>query len=124
MGLLLLRVWFGLVLALAHGLSKVSDLPSFIASVSRHGIPLPALTAPFAAASEFAGGLLLALGLWSRAAALAVGGTMLVAALHVHADDPFRKQEFALAYAVAALALALTGPGRFSLDAWWQSRRS
>jgi putative oxidoreductase len=123
LGLLLLRLWFGTVLALAHGFSKVSDLPKFIASVSKHGIPLPEVTAPFAALSELAGGLLLALGLFTRPAGLAVCATMLVAAFHVHGADPFKKQEFALAYAAAGLALALTGPGRFSVDAWWRTRR-
>jgi len=121
-GLLLLRLWFGLALAFSHGLSKMGDLPSFIAAVERRGIPLPALTAPFAAASEFIGGLLLALGLFTRPAGLAVFATMLVAAFHVHAADPFSKKEFALAYGVAALVLAIVGPGRFSVDAWWLKR--
>jgi putative oxidoreductase len=42
---------------------------------------------------------------------------MLVAAFIIHADDPFRKQEFALLYAVPYLTLILTGGGKFSIDA-------
>jgi putative oxidoreductase len=122
-GLLLLRVWFGSALAFTHGWSKVSDLDRFVGSVGQQGIPLPQLTAPLAAASEFIGGLLLALGLFTRSAGLSVLATMLVAAFHVHANDPFRKQEFALAYGVTALALAVSGPGRFSIDGWWRQRR-
>lgn len=122
-GLLLLRLWFGLVLALGHGLVKVMDFEAFQSSVARHGFVLPTLSALFAALSELVGGLLLALGLVTRPAAACVVVTMLSAGLHVHAADPFRKKEFALAYAVAALVLLLTGPGRFSVDRIWARGR-
>lgn len=117
LGLLVVRVWFGLVLAFGHGLSKITGLEAFVAGVANRGIPLPGLLGPAAALSEFAGGILLALGLASRVAAVFVLVTMLVAALFVHAADPFAKKEFALAYAIAALAILIAGPGRFSLDA-------
>ena len=90
-GLLVLRVGFGLSLALAHGLPKLLDLSSFIASVEKRGIPFAELSAPFAALSEFVGGLLLALGWFTRPAALAILSTMLVVLLHVHLHDPFKK---------------------------------
>jgi putative oxidoreductase len=122
-GLLLLRVGFGATLALAHGLPKLLELPEFIASVEKRGIPLAPLTAPFAALSEFLGGVFLALGWFTRPAAVAVLSTMLVIVLHVHLHDPFKKQELALAYAVAALAVALAGPGRFSVEGFLRSRR-
>ena len=60
---------------------------------------------------------------------------MAVAAFVVHAGDPWtlgagRSKEPALLYLFPFLALALTGPGRFSLDAWlgpkvaaWWARR-
>ena len=117
-GMLLLRLWFGLVLAFGHGLGKLGSYEKFVAGVGgKHGIPLPELTAPFAIASELVGGILLAIGLFTRAAAVAVAGTMLVAALWVHSSDPFMKKEFALAYAVAALVVLISGPGKYSLDA-------
>jgi putative oxidoreductase len=112
-----LRLWFGLVLAFAHGLSKVGDLGSFIDGVTRRGFPLPSVLGPAAALSEFVGGILLAIGLMTRPAAAFVMTTMFVAAFRVHWDDPFSKKEFALAYGVTALALLVSGPGRFSLDA-------
>lgn len=116
--MLLLRLWFGLVLAFGHGLGKLGNYEKFVAGVGgKHGIPLPELTAPFAIASELVGGILLALGLFTRAAAVAVAGTMLVAAFWVHSSDPFMKKEFALAYAVAALVVLISGPGKYSLDA-------
>lgn len=116
--LLLVRVLFGLTLALAHGSKKLTGLEAFVASVAKKGILLPELLAPLAMMSEFLGGLLLALGLLTRVAALFVLGTMLVAAVYVHAADPFSKKELALAYAAVALALFFWGAGRHSLDAW------
>jgi putative oxidoreductase len=116
LGLLLLRGWFGLVLAFGHGLSKVGDLGGFSAKVGSIGVPAASLLAPAAALSEFVGGILLAIGLLSRVAAAFVLATMLTAAFFVHARDPFSKQEFALAYAVAALCVLVAGPGRLSLD--------
>jgi hypothetical protein len=80
-------------------------------------VPAPTLLGWFAILSEFAGGLLLALGLFTRAAGLAVAGTLFIAAFKVHAADPFAKKELALAYAVVGLAFALSGGGRYALDA-------
>lgn len=121
--LLLLRLWFGGALALAHGLPKLGKLERFVDSVAGHGVPLPTLSAGFAVTSELIGGLLLALGLFTRAAGCCVLATMLTAGLWVHAADPFFKKELALSYAIAAACLALIGPGRLSLDAWRSARR-
>lgn len=116
-GLLLSRLWFGGVLAFAHGLPKMLDLSGFVAGVGRNGMPMPWVMAPVAAMSELVGGLLLALGLWTRLAAIPVAGTMLVAGLWIHRADPFTKRELAFAYAVVALVLMATGPGKLSVDA-------
>jgi putative oxidoreductase len=123
-GLLLLRLWAGVVMALQHGLGKVSDLGGFIPKVADKGIPFASVLAPAAALSEFLGGLLLALGLLTRASAAFILGTMLVAGLVVHAHDPFGKKELAFTYASIALSILIAGPGRFSLDAWIASRRA
>ena len=42
--------------------------------------------------------------------------TMLVAAFVVHASDPIGTKEKALFYAIAFLALAFTGAGKYSID--------
>jgi putative oxidoreductase len=123
LGLLLLRVGFGLTLAFGHGLGKALALGKFIGSVTRHGFPLPELMGPLAMASELAGGLLLALGWFTRPAALFVLATMLGAAFIVHGGDTFSKKELALAYALVAAVLLVTGPGRHSLDARHAKRR-
>lgn len=124
LGLLSLRIWFGGTLALFHGVPKLLDFSSFLGSVTRHGFPFPMFSAGFALAAEFVGGLLLAAGLFTRAAGVSVFLTLLGAAFWAHANDPLAKKEFALAFAVAGLAFALMGPGRFSLDAWLQRRNA
>ena len=69
----------------------------------------------------------LVLGLGTRFFAAPLLITMLVAALVVHADDPWSRKELALMYAAPALALLLAGGGRLSLDhlvlRWWRRRR-
>jgi putative oxidoreductase len=120
--LLALRLAVGLMMAGGHGFKKVTDLDTFVASVARHRLPLPELLAPVAALSEFVGGLLIALGLLTRPAASLVLITLLVAAFWVHSADPFAKKEMALLYASCMIALLLTGPGKWSLDAKWFRR--
>lgn len=117
LGLLGLRIWFGGILAAGHGWGKIKNLGGFIGTVGDMGFPVPIITGPFAALSEFVGGLCLAVGLLTRVAGAAVVATMLGAAFVVHASDPFMKKEFALAYACAAMVLIFTGPGRLSADA-------
>lgn len=116
LGLLALRLWFGLALALNHGWPKMTSLGTFATGVAKHGFPVPIVFAFSAAASELVGGLLLAVGLLTRPAAVWVAVTMLVAAFVVHGGDPFTKKELALCFAAAAITLLIAGPGRLSLD--------
>lgn len=115
-GLLILRLFFGLALALAHGLGKVPPSDRFIAGAAEMGFPLPSFFAWASAAAEFGGGLLLAAGLLTRPAALLIAINMVVAAFVRQAGDPFSELELALTYLVASVAILLTGPGRISLD--------
>ena len=66
--------------------------------------------------AEFLCGILVALGLFTRAALIPLMITMAVAVFIVHADDPFSKQEFGLLFLVPYVTLFLAGPGKFSLD--------
>lgn len=116
-GLLLLRVGAGLMMA-GHGWGKVADL---LAGRSDFADPIgigPVPSLALAAFAEFACALAVVAGFKTRFAAVPVVITMLVAALVVHAGDPWGRKELAAVYAVAFLALVLTGGGRFSLDAW------
>ena len=113
----MLRLFTGLALAFGHGLGKVQDPSKIIAATEKMGFPLPTLFGYAAAGAEFFGGLLLALGLLTRPAAFLVVCVMATAFLGVHRGDPFKAQELALCYGVAALAVLLAGGGRYSFDA-------
>lgn len=116
-GLLVLRVFSGLAMALTHGIAKLPPKPGFIQGVAGIGFPLPELFAWAAGLAEFGGGLLLAVGLLTRPAAAALLFTMLVAAFGLHGTDPFQDKELALLYGSAYLLFLVVGPGRFALDA-------
>ena len=115
-GILGVRVFFGLSMALEHGLGKLPPSEKFIGYVTSMGFPLPSMMAWGASISEFIGGILIALGLATRFWALTWIGTMGVAAFVAHADDPFKNKEMALSYLVVAIFLFLAGPGKHSVD--------
>jgi len=131
LGLLILRLVVGLTMA-GHGAQKVfgwwggPGLNGWTSSVVRLRIRPAMPWAWFAAASELGGGLLLALGFLSPLGSLAIAGTMLVAIATVHWANGFwagkRGYEFNLSLLAAAIAVALTvavaltGPGNYSVD--------
>lgn len=114
--LLFLRVLAGLTMAFSHGLGKVPPPEMLIQKVGEFGFPMPGFFAWAAALSEFAGGLLLAMGLLTRPAALFLSITMLVAAFGIHWNDPFGKKELGLLYFAICLVFVLRGSGRWSID--------
>jgi putative oxidoreductase len=122
-GLLILRLFAGLALALAHGWGKIPPSEQFVGWIGGMGFPAPAAFAWMAALAEFVGGLLLAAGLLTRPAAFVVTVHFLVVAFVAHAGDTFRERELALMFGVVALTLLLTGPGRYSADAALEGRR-
>jgi putative oxidoreductase len=122
-GLLVLRVGAGLFMALGHGLTKLRAFPK-LSSMFPDPLGIgSAASLTFATGAEFLAALLLALGLFARPSAAALAFTMGVAGFLQHAPDPFAKRELALLYGIIFLALALTGPGSFSLDAWFARKR-
>ena len=121
-GLMLLRGFAGLTLALAHGLGKLPPNQSFVETVGGFGFPAPELFAWASGFAEFGGGLLLAFGLLTRPGALFVFINMMVAVLFAHADDPFTGKEKALLFGMVALMFAFVGSGRYGLDALFRRR--
>lgn len=117
LGLLILRLTSGGLMAYVHGLGKVKDPSGVIAGAGKLGFPVPTVFGWAAALSEFAGGILIAIGLLTRPSALFLGFTMAVAAFMRHAADPLAKKELALLYLGFCVLLVLTGAGRFSVDA-------
>ena len=138
LALLLLRVGFGLGMALAHGLPKVMGLiggdPSFPQGVARLGFPYPLAFAWIAALTELLGGICVALGLLTRVFAGLNAFNMVVAAFVRHRAHQqllgvlglrafpeelwkaWGKPESALIYLLGFTALLLMGAGAFSLD--------
>ena len=116
--LLVLRVWFGLEMAFAHGWGKTLKV---INGNFEFGDPIgvgPTLSLILAAFAEFVCGILIAVGFFTRLSTIPYIITMLVAAFLVHAaaGDPWGRIANPLNYAVAATAILIAGPGRYSLD--------
>ena len=125
-GLLVLHIAIGLAFA-AHGAQKLFGL------FGGHGIEATAgffeqigmrpgkLHAIAAGTAEFAGGILIALGLFVPFAAAALIAVMVAAVLTVHLHNGFFNSdngyEYNLELIAAAFALAAIGAGELSLDA-------
>ena len=116
LGLLSTRVFFGLSMALAHGINKLPASEKWIQKVESLGFMCPELFAWSAGLAEFVGGILIALGLCTRGAALSLLCTMLVAVFIAHGGDPYSKMESGLCYGMVSLLLVTLGPGRYSVD--------
>jgi len=115
-GLLVLRVGVGLMMAFGHGWGK---LVGFAERADRFADPFglgSSVSLSLAVFAEFFCSLALALGLFTRAAVVPLIVTMLTAALIIHGDDPFGRKEMALIYLAPFVTILITGPGRYSLD--------
>ena len=115
-GLLLLRVGAGLLMAFGHGWGK---LTAFSEKASTFPDPLgigSELSMTATIATEFFAAILVVVGLGTRFASAGLVFTMLVAAFIVHGGDPFGDKEMALLYAVMFMVIAITGAGKFSAD--------
>ncbi|AJP01780.1 DoxX family protein [Streptomyces leeuwenhoekii] len=124
LGLLLLRLGTGGVLA-AHGAQKLfgwfggGGIEGTGQAMESMGYAPGRASAMAAGLAEAGGGALLALGLATPAAGAAAAGAMAGAAA-VHAPNGFFAQaggyEYAVSLGLTAAGLAVTGPGRLSLD--------
>jgi putative oxidoreductase len=121
--LLALRLFAGLSMTFGHGLGKLPPSEGFISGTENLGFPFPIFFAWAAALSEFLGGILLGLGLFTRPAALMICFTMLTAAFLRHADDPFGGKEKALLYLAICIFFMFTGSGKYGLDYLFQQQK-
>ncbi len=117
----ILRIMAAL-LFLQHGLSKFFGFPQAME-------PFPVFSMEwFAALIEFAGGLLVTLGLFTRAAALIMSGEMAIGYFLFHAPQGFfpilNHGDAAILYCFVFLYLVFAGAGPWSLDALlWRRKR-
>jgi putative oxidoreductase len=121
-----LRITLG-VIFLAHGGQKLFGWlggKGLVATASffagKLGMTPGMLWAALAGIGEFGGALLLLFGLFTRLGAFLISIVMLVAMFKVHWGTFFMPTgvEFAFSLFSSAVALMITGGGKFSLDSW------
>lgn len=121
--LLVVRLYWGWQMA-ATGWGKLQHLDKITGFFASLGIPHPGATAAFVAFVEFVGGILLAIGLFSRITGLALAIDMIVAyitadrdALFAFFSDPgkfYNADPYTFLF--ASLLILIFGPGLFALD--------
>ena len=123
-GLLLLRVGAGAMLFWGHGWPKITHFaeraPNF-ADPIHLGPPASFTLVVFA---EVFCSAFVAMGFRTRWAAIPLIVFFIVAGFIQHAADPWNRKALAFAFLVIFLSLLIMGPGRYSLDALIQRRRS
>jgi len=124
--LLCMRVYFGLWPAgiAVNGWGKLHNLGRVTQFFASLGLPAPGATATFVATFEFVAGILLAIGLLSRVAALGLVIDMLTA--YITSDREALSNFFAdpskfynadpFIYLAVALVILIFGPGMLALD--------
>ncbi|HEV2272822.1 MAG TPA: DoxX family protein [Acidobacteriaceae bacterium] len=127
--LLLVRLYWGWQFSQA-GWGKLHRLPQVTEFFASLNIPMPGLNAALVSGMEFAGGILLILGLASRLTALLLAFDMLVAyltadraALQSVIPDPgkfYTADPYTFLF--ASLLILIFGPGRWAVDALLRSR--
>jgi len=126
LGLLILRLGLGLTIA-AHGAQKLfgwfggSGPTRLKQGFEKQGLKPAWLWTSLVILGEFGGGISLVLGFLTPLGAAGVFGAMLMAIFKSHWKNGFwnskRGLEFPLALLTMGVAIGLTGPGSYSLDA-------
>lgn len=102
------------------GWGKLHNLNKVIEFFTSLGIPAPRIQAPMVASIEFIGGILILLGLFTRAAAIPLMGTMVVAIATAKIQDISDLSDFLslseYLFFMLLLWLAIKGAGALSID--------
>jgi putative oxidoreductase len=121
-GILLLRLTTGAGFIFVHGWGKIFGGPEFWAMIGKSMSNLGITFAPgfwgfMASASEFGGGILILLGLFTRPAAAFMAFTMVVAVItHLSRLDPWNRVITPFEMLGIFLCLLFVGAGKYSLD--------
>lgn len=120
---MVLRVALGAIF-IVHGWDKFGDVSAvegFLASLS---VPAAGLLAWVVTLVELLGGIALVLGVMTHWAGKLLAVNMLFALILVHFKNGFLVSaggyEFVLILLAASLSIAISGPGKHSLDANWK----
>ena len=121
LGFLILRFFVGLALCtvfekLLPNYGMWGPQNWFIQDVAKMGFPFPVLFAWIAVLTEFIGGLLLMLGLFTRPAALMNALLTFVAAFIFHKGDIGQSGMLAFFFMIMCISILLNGAGKYSLD--------
>lgn len=116
--LALIRIISG-ILILIHGFSvfdaaKMYGMAKYLDS--ELGMPLPLFMAYLAKGAEFFGGLLFAIGLFTRFASISLIITMLVAVFGAHSGKITGEAEHALLFLLIFTGFFFIGSGKWSVD--------
>lgn len=116
--------WVTAGIFLGFGVTKFANHAAELASFRHYPLPAPGLFVYLVGALEVGGGLLLAAGLFTRLAALALAADMIGA---VVVSGLARGEVISLTLAplllVAMIILIRFGPGAWSLDSWLAARQ-
>lgn len=122
LAMLLVRVWLGIVM-IAHGINHGRTLEGTAKWFASKGFSAAPMNARLSAASEILVGLALIAGLLTTAAVVGVVATMFVAFWSIHRfagffnfHRPDEGYEYVATLAVISAAVAVIGPGQYSLD--------
>ncbi|MCW1884235.1 DoxX family protein [Luteolibacter flavescens] len=126
-GLLLMRIGFGWMMLYGHGIAKIQNFEKLKATWAVPGVfPLNFMSSPVSLmatiCAEVGAASLLILGLMTRPAAFVLGFAMCVAAFQVLAHSPMYlpapgAKEPAVMYLFFCFTLIITGAGKWSVDA-------
>lgn len=117
-----MRIGIGLAFIFTHGWNKIFGGPEFWTklggSMANLGITFaPAFWGFMASITEFGGGILLLLGLFTRTTSAFMAFTMFVAfMMHSSKLDPWSKTIYPMELFSVFMALLFIGAGKYSLD--------
>ncbi len=121
-GILFIRIGIGIAFTFTYGLMKIEGGPDFWvligSAMTKIGITFGHVIFGFlASASEFFGGILLILGLFTRTAAAFMAFTMLMASIaHLSALDPWHVAMHPMELFAVFMGLVFIGSGKYSLN--------
>lgn len=117
-----------IVIFVFSGLGKLTNISGTAAAIASKDLPVPEALAVLACLAELGGGILIAIGWYTRSVALCLFAYTLIAAYFFHdfwnlppgaeAMDAMIHAFKNLSMAGAFLMLAGTGPGRYSIDGY------